>query len=166
MVFSSLSNFYQCYFNHNDFNYGSSYVINNCNFCQFVNNVFSWSQGISNSFNCNFQNNLFQSTLPFDPVTQTHTGTNNITGVGTSNVYQSIAVNNYTFDFANDYHLQAGSPGIGAATDGTNIGIYGTSLPYKEGAVPYAPHIQSASIDNEAVGGNLGVQIKVAAQER
>ena len=167
MVFSNLTGFYQCFFDHNDFNYSGTTLVYSSEFCQFTNNVFSYSYALhSTTLNCNFQNNLFQAGMPFDPVITTHTSSENITGVGVANIYTSISSNNYSFDYANDYHLKAGSPGIGAATDGTNIGIYGTSLPYKDGAVPYAPHIRAANIDNVAVSGNLGVQITVAAQER
>lgn len=172
MIFGVVNNFILSYFNHcsiNDYDNSSSYdVINNCKNCQFLNNVFTYHYGLRGSANCNFENNLFQSTLPYDPNTSTFTGSGNITNVGVANIYNDISqsANIYTFSYNNNYHLKDGSPGIGAATDGTNIGIYGTSLPYKEGAVPYHPHIQSAVIDNEAVGGNLGVQINVAAQER
>lgn len=168
LISGILNQFQLCYFNHNSFNVNNSVgVIRACTYCQFSNNVFSYHYGVyGDSQNCNFQNNLFQAGLIIDPLTSSHTASNNITGVGLTNVYTSIAANNYTFDYANDYHLKAGSPGIGAATDGTNIGIYGTSLPYKDGAVPYAPHIRTANIDNEVVSGNLGVQITVAAQER
>ena len=37
--------------------------------------------------------------------------------------------------FDSDYHLAAGSPGIGAASDGTNIGMYGGSTPYSAGLI-------------------------------
>ncbi|QIA06322.1 hypothetical protein [Draconibacterium halophilum] len=170
LIFSTLNNFYQSFFNHNsvnDYDYNNR-VIEYCENCQFTNNVFSYSYGLYNTYNCNFENNLFQSSLPYDPTTSTMTGSGNITDVGWQNIYTDISnsANIYTFSYDNDYHLKSGSPGINTATDGTNIGIYGTSLPYKEGAVPYHPHIQTADIDNEAVGGNLGVQIRVAAQER
>lgn len=179
LVFGLLYNFYQSFFNHNSINTNnSSGVIRECNNCQFLNNVFSYHSGIyGNTNNCNFQNNLFQSALPFDPVTSAHTGSGNIHSVGWQNLFTTITGNIYTFSYDNDYHLKTGTTGtaedgttgvtiFGTATDGTNAGIYGTALPYKEGAVPYAPHIRTANVDNQAVSGNLGVQITVAAQER
>ncbi|MBL4585431.1 MAG: hypothetical protein JKX84_00010, partial [Flavobacteriales bacterium] len=60
-----------------------------------------------------------------------------------------------------------GSPGAGAGTDGTDVGIYGGSYPYKHGAVPFNPHVQINQIDNQTNGqGELPVNIRVAAQER
>lgn len=177
LVFGSLLYFYQCYFNHNDFCASTSYMLNGCNNCQFVNNVFAYSQGQTASANCNFQNNIFQGGMFDNPVTSTHTFSGNIHSVTWQNIFTSITGTIYTFSYDNDYHLKTGTTGtaedgttgvtiFGTATDGTNAGIYGTTLPYKEGAVPYAPHIQTATVANEAVSGNLGVQIKVAAQER
>ena len=176
MIFGTTAYFYQCYFNHNYF-CTNDYVVQYAFNCQYINNVFAQNQSIRYSENCNFQNNIFNGGMPYNPVTQTFTGSGNIHSVGATNIFTSITGNIYSFSYDNDYHLKLGTTGTaedgtvgvsisGTATDGTNAGIYGTSLPYKEGAVPYAPHIQSATVDNQAVSGNLGVQITVAAQER
>ncbi|MDX8337671.1 hypothetical protein SLH46_00660 [Draconibacterium sp. IB214405] len=181
LIFSTLNNFNRSFFNHNSLNDYDGYnrVIRYCENCQFTNNVFGYSYGLYYTYNCNFENNLFQSTLPYDPTTSTITGSGNIINIGSGNIYEDISnsANIYTFSYDNDYHLNTSTTGTdengntgvsitGNATDGTNPGVYGTALPYKEGAVPYSPHIQTANIDNEAVSGNLGVQINVAAQER
>ncbi|MBK9274561.1 MAG: hypothetical protein IPM49_08480 [Flavobacteriales bacterium] len=69
------------------------------------------------------------------------------------------------FQFTDDLHLAPGSGGIGMATDGTDIGIYGSSSPYKPGGVPYNPHFRSASIAPATdPNGDLPVNIRVAAQ--
>lgn len=179
LIFSTISNFYQSYFKNNSINrrdpsYGRLlyYSYN----CQFVGNVFAVSYGLYNSGNCNFENNIFAGNLPYNPTTSTFTGSQNITNIA-GNIYSTIVGNIYDFSYENDYHLNNTATGsdedgttgvsiIGTAPDGNDAGIYGTSFPYKEGAVPYQPHIRTANIDNEAVGGNLGVQINVAAQER
>lgn len=166
MIFGTVNAFYQSFFNYNDFNYSGSYLFTSVNSCLFKNNVFSTSIGMRSTESCEFSYNLCAGTFPFNPETSTHTESNNITDVGGNNIYTTITSTNNIFYYDNDYHLQPGCPGIGAAEDGTNIGIYGTSLPYKEGAVPYYPHIRTVSIDNSASGGQLGVQITVAAQER
>ena len=179
LCFGTFNDFRQSFFNHNSINtyQSSNRVINNCQNCQFTNNVFAYSYGFYDaSANCNFENNLFLSNPIYNPTTSTFTGSGNITNI-VGAIYSSITGDINKFDYANNYHLNAAATGtdengntdvsiIGAATDGTNPGIYGTSLPYKEGAVPYLPHIESADIDNEVVSGNLGVKIKVAAQER
>lgn len=72
---------------------------------------------------------------------------------------------NDDYEFTDDVHLTASSPGIGMATDGTEVGIYGTNSPYKPGAVPYNPHFRSATIATSTnANGELPVSIRVAAQ--
>ncbi|PLW99968.1 MAG: hypothetical protein C0594_16320 [Marinilabiliales bacterium] len=50
------------------------------------------------------------------------------------------------FSYDSDYHLSSGSPGENAATDGTNIGMYGGTHPFNVGAKPDVPKIISLSI--------------------
>lgn len=69
------------------------------------------------------------------------------------------------FQFTDNLHLAPGSNGIGGATDGTDIGLYGSSSPYKPGNVPYNPHFRAASIATATnPNGELPVNIRVAAQ--
>ena len=71
-----------------------------------------------------------------------------------------------TFSIDNDYHLQPNSPGINAGTDGTDIGLYGTSEPFKDGGTPTYPHILSKTIGNTTdPNGNLLINIQVKAQD-
>lgn len=170
-VFYNISNFHQSLFRFSYMNlYNPSYygtiTIYNCINCQFRNNVFSYENDLSGVESCDFSYNLFSGGLTFDPVNSTNSGTNNIINVGSDNIYTTITTSNNDFQYANNYHLKSGCPGIGAADDGTDIGIYGSSLPYKEGAVPSYPHIQTAKINTIAVDGKLGVKISVAAQDR
>lgn len=177
LIFSTINEFRQSIFNHNAINVNASgsRVLNYCINCQFLNNVFSYEYGLYYSANCNFQNNLFSGGLPYDPITTAFTGSNNITSAG--NMFTTITNSVNVFSYDNDYHLNTTSTGtnedgttgatiISTATDGTNAGVYGTTIPYKEGAVPYSPHIRTVDIDNEAINGNLGVKITVAAQEK
>lgn len=82
------------------------------------------------------------------------------------NYPDTIMVNSGTsgsfFDYSNNYHLKPNSPYLTAGDDGTEIGIYGGSAPYKEGAVPSNPHIyfkQVAPTTNS--NGQLQIQFKV-----
>ncbi len=71
-----------------------------------------------------------------------------------------------------DFHLQAGSPAIGAGTDGTDLGIYGGATPWRDGSttdsryryypLPDAvPVITGVTVQNPVVneGGNLQIQL-------
>lgn len=69
------------------------------------------------------------------------------------------------FQFTDDLHLAPGSGGVGGASDGTDIGLYGSSSPYKPGGVPYNPHFRVANIAAATnPNGELPVNIRVAAQ--
>ncbi|MCC7501384.1 MAG: hypothetical protein IT229_02565 [Flavobacteriales bacterium] len=71
--------------------------------------------------------------------------------------------NNY--QFTDDMHLASGSGGVNAADDGTDIGIYGSSSPYKLGAVPYNPHFNAATVaPSTNANSELPVNITVIAQ--
>lgn len=129
--------------------------------CYFRNNVFRGTILNANNFSCSynlFQNNLFNSGCGLDATYNSFR--NNITGpVTTLFKNQSGTV----FDYKQDYHILDTSPAHNAGTDGTDLGIYGTGSPWKEGSLPSNPHIQSKSIST--VNGNLNVKVKVAAQD-
>jgi len=173
-IFYMVNNFHQSLFKFNNMNldnptgwYGSNTnTVNGCINCQFRNNIFSNEYELSGVESCEFSYNLYAGGLPFDPVNSTNSGTSNLINVGADNIYDTITTTIIDFQYNNDYHLKEGCPGIGAADDGTNIGIYGSPFPYKEGAVPSYPHIRAANINTIAVDGKLGVKIGVAAQER
>jgi hypothetical protein len=82
----------------------------------------------------------------------------------TKKIMKNVASNN--FDYAYDFHLTEFSAARGIGAAGVDCGIYGGSNPYKEGAVPSNPHIQSIIVpsrtDNQ---GKLNIQVKVKAQE-
>jgi len=87
----------------------------------------------------------------------------NVLGVAVADMF--IDEPNGSFDWTDDLHLQATSAGVGMATDGTDLGIYGTASPYKPGGVPYNPHFRSATIAPATdPDGDLPVNIRVAAQ--
>ena len=88
---------------------------------------------------------------------------NNIYGQAAGSIFVNETDGNYDFD--DDLRLAPTSPGVGAGNDGTDIGIYGTGSPYKEGVAPYNPHYQAATINGATNGlGELPVNIRMAAQ--
>ncbi|MEO7080910.1 MAG: hypothetical protein ABIY71_05250, partial [Flavobacteriales bacterium] len=91
------------------------------------------------------------------------TVSNNIYGQ-TGTIFVNDA-NTADFQWSDDLNLASGSPGIGAADDGTDIGIYGSASPFKAGAVPYNPHYRQATIATSTnPNGDLPVNIRVATQ--
>lgn len=88
---------------------------------------------------------------------------NNVTGADPSTFFVSETDNDY--QFTDDLHLQPGCVGVGHGTNGTDVGIYGSSSPYKPGAVPFNPHFRQADIaPSTNNNGALPVNIRVAAQ--
>lgn len=114
------------------------------------------------SNNVTFTNCLFSGTM-YTGNSSGEVITNCQLNVPPASIFISETDNNY--QFSDDLHLAPGSGGIGGADDGTDIGIYGSSSPYKPGNVPYNPHFRSAAIAPATdPNGDLPVNIRVAAQ--
>lgn len=150
-------------FQRNNFNY--AYEFDNVMGCFFMNNIFTYTclycntweyRFISNSNNNHFQNNLFvMGSDILSLYNNNNSEVNNYFGVS----YNSI--------FTQNYHLQSGCVGIGAGTDGTDIGIYGTAHPFKEGGLPFNPHYQLINVPQSVTtpSGTLNVNFQVGAQD-
>ncbi|HNW71202.1 MAG TPA: hypothetical protein PKI01_12410, partial [Bacteroidales bacterium] len=64
-----------------------------------------------------------------------------------------------------NFHLQPGCLGIAAGTDGTDLGIYGGSTPWKENSIPASPNVYIKSVDTRNnPNGQIDVMYKVKAQ--
>lgn len=154
-------------FDNNIFLYLSSsggsglYSVNNC---QFKNNIFTQPSSItfaSNSGNNVFLNNLFIRTS----FTLPGTSSNNIFNEDVNTMFVN-APPVTLWSSAQNYNLSPTSLGNNAGTDGTDIGIYGTSLPFKDGGVPFNPHFQIVNIPGSTgTNGQLNITIKAAAQQ-
>lgn len=92
-----------------------------------------------------------------------YTESGNILAVPVGTIFVNEGDTDY--QFTDDLHLQSICPGINAGTDGTDMGIYGTSSPYKDGAVPSSPHFERVDVAPATdPSGNLTVSVRVAAQ--
>jgi hypothetical protein len=172
IVEKNIINAWAGYFNSNNLftnniflGYANS-IYDGVNNCFFQNNIFSQNiaySPLNGATYCNFQNNLFVSDITFP--NGSNTGTNNIVSQPIESIY-----NNYTawnnFLYTSNYHLQPTCPGVGAGTDGTDIGIYGTTYPYKDGGIPINPHIRISNIPLNTSNGKLPVHIEVDAQTK
>lgn len=141
-------------------------------YCVFENNIIfgdrplqyyagNYQYGYCTSY-CTFNNNVFiyNQNFPFG----TNIGNNNTVNQAQSSIF--VSQSGTSFSYSHNYHLKSTSPGKNAGTDGTDIGIYGTANPYKEGAVPITPHILFKSISSQTDNnGFLNVNIKVSAQD-
>jgi hypothetical protein len=138
--------------------YYSNYLTN-IDSCIFINNIFmNWSShpyfnivGSIYSYSNDQRNNIFEK-----------------------NIFSASDFTNSTLNYANvnplfsqGYHLATGCVGINSGTDGTDIGIYGTPNPWKDGGLPSNPHFISIHVTQQITnqGGTLGVDFNVETQD-
>lgn len=122
--------------------------------CVINNNIFT-----NNNSHINYGSSIWHNNL--------NDGVNGVQGSnqGSNNYLDTPPIFvNYSgsgFSFSDDYHLVANY--IGA--DGKPIGIFGGRFPWKEGGIPYNPHIQLKDIAPATdADGKLKVKVKVSAQ--
>lgn len=138
--------------------FNGAYAIHDSHNNQINNNIIIGAAPVSGSGNI-FNNNLFVAATPLYGSSPTTIG--NYTGVAQSAIF--INQSGFSFNYAHNYKLQ--NPGTYLGTDGSQVGIFGGTFPYKEGAVPLNPHIQTKNIaPTTDTNGNLQIQIKVSAQ--
>ncbi|OGU14156.1 MAG: hypothetical protein A2X61_04810 [Ignavibacteria bacterium GWB2_35_12] len=144
----------------------------------FTNNIITsnvprtelFSAGYGGNFNIIFKNN-FVVIESFDPNYDFAEGQSN---VSIDNQFYNdktpadifVKFENPDFDFGNDYHLKEPYNALTFSTDGTEIGIYGTQFPYKDGAVPVIPHYTTSEIGGELINGQLHINVTVEAQTK
>ena len=132
--------------------------------CLVQNNIFlhTGSFFFYNSTSNTLLNNLFvrEFVMPAN-----NTGSGNIGGQALGSIFVNFSGGAFGYEY--DFQLQAGSPGLNGGTDGNDIGIYGTTIPYKEGAVPFNPNITFQQVSPLVNGeGNIEIEVNVSAQER
>lgn len=157
----------------------------NFNGCVMHNNIFLYQSGSSSAstfllFQCNnnvLDNNVFYYSFTYG-ISGVQTFTRNVFFAANPNLGVSVDNHNYNganptsffitnnaspFTYLQNYHLSNAGDFVG--TDGKQVGIYGGSFPYKEGAVPSPPHVRSKTIASATDGqGKLNVQITTSAQ--
>jgi hypothetical protein len=130
------------------------------------NNIFrTLAYPLNNSENNLLQNNIIAANLTINSQTDLNTWVGNFFNQPLTEVFVNFTSG--AFNPEHDYHLLPTSVGVGAGTDGFDIGIYGTVVPYKEGAVPFNPQITFEQVSGQTdETGNIEVQVNVSAQER
>ncbi|MCB2220223.1 MAG: hypothetical protein KQI35_07515 [Bacteroidetes bacterium] len=151
----------------------------------FENNILMWTYtGVSGYYTLNGDNNVCNNNIFLNAGNKSFSGVSNqiynnlfvttpsmgTTPIASGNYYpvaQSsifISQSGYIFDYTHNYHLQ--DPGTYLGVDNTEIGLYGGTLGYKEGAVPSNPHFQNQNIaPTTNTSGLLNIQVSAAAQD-
>jgi len=157
----------------------SNFTFSNTSSCTFQNNIIFNSH---NSYNCgtNFifssNNNVFSYNIFIGFAGSGGTNnifTNNFNNVDKESVFVNISYpgtcpNTYfNFSYSYDYHLQPNCVGVGAGSDGTDIGIYGGTTPWKEQAYPINPRITNFNVTPQVpANGIINVNAAVEGQSR
>jgi hypothetical protein len=138
------------------------YVTNNVSATLFQNNIFFTSQNLLTGPSGNtFAHNLFISS---DIIPSGNIDNGNFFSVPHDSIFVSQTGSSY--NIAHNYHLRPTCVGKNAGTDGTDIGLYGTASPKKDGEIPFNPHVQTKAIPSSTNSqGGLDVNIKVKAQD-
>jgi hypothetical protein len=115
---------------------------------------------ITGGSNNNVMNNIF-------PVTSVeYSGdiyTNNYEGIGTDTIFVNDTVQYSSYAFNQNYHLIHPLAYPGYFNEG--VGVYGGTVPMKDGLLPTNPHIiQQTIAPNTDTNGKLNINIKVDAQ--
>jgi hypothetical protein len=158
----TLDNFTASTFNNNIFMGQSAWKITTVTNCELNNNIIMDNGGVP--YFVNGSGNILSNNIYNDPDAGQLGDNTEINAIFSAD---PIFVNftGYAFDFAADYHLDPASPGKNHGGDGTDVGIYGSSVPFKVGGLPYTPHIKFQSVgtstDNQ---GRLTINIHVGAQ--
>ncbi|TCK67239.1 hypothetical protein DFQ05_1012 [Winogradskyella wandonensis] len=131
-----------------------------------VNNIFLTFQSniTSSSSNSIFRNN-FGLTIAGN--SGSNFGSNNLfdSSIDENNIFVNYINSSSVVSYNYDMNFPEGSPLLTSGTSGGQIGIYGGRFPWKDGSIPFNPHIVSKNISGTTdENGNLQVQIEVQAQ--
>lgn len=141
--------------------------INFCQYTTFENNIFCrYFDSRNNPINSNqFLNNIYC----FDEGLPTY-GTSRMEGnikISLDSVFISFDNSNFIEFSKHNFHLTQEAINLITGTDGTQVGIYGTSEPFKEYGIPVNPHVKKAKVNMLTnPEGKLKVEFEVEAQDR
>jgi hypothetical protein len=161
------NNVFMCYLNSGEYLFNKSSNDNQAGGNMIRNNVivtrgsYSNEYNISNTSGNNYYNNIFSVTGSYVSLGSNYVTSGNYYSVARDSIFVNQTGEN--FNYSHDYHLQ--KPEVYLGTDDTQVGLYGSMFPYKEGGIPSNPHFQEENIAPTSSGGQLNVQIKAAAQD-
>lgn len=146
----------------NIFLYSGPYILYSLTNSNISNNIF-----LSNSTAILYSaagNNMTKNIFKITPTIGANTVLDNYTNVDMTTVFETVPVDQ--FDYDRNYSLLAAAQSTYLGTEGTQVGIYGGTFPFKTHSVPTNPTITAKNIAPQTNDdGELTVQITVEAQE-
>ncbi|MFN8208981.1 MAG: hypothetical protein U0T82_16475 [Bacteroidales bacterium] len=156
-VMSYSSNVYRTIFTNN-----VVYNVPNFSECNVSNCIFISSAGNNSSVFSTFDNNLFSSAINFTNANNTFAPANQATTNSDPQFAGGTATGYLTI---NDYHLQSGSAGHNAGTDGKDLGVYGGPGIIWGGAPP-VPTVYLYSLKPNYVQSNGTLNITIGVKNQ
>lgn len=143
-------------YSYSTFNSGYS-VFNDVTSCAFKNNyIYDLdANGVDEVSGSAFYNNV----AFYYSINVTVVSNNTLTGKSLSDTFEQTSGDTY-------YQIKSTSPAKNYGTDGTDIGIFGTTKPWKIGGLPDNPHVYFINVADENTGtnGTLPVEIGMSGQ--
>ncbi|MFZ4679581.1 MAG: hypothetical protein ACOYLP_05385 [Flavobacterium sp.] len=168
--------------------------ISGCYNASVLNNIIYSNYSNYSGFKyCNFTKNLFYSpNYSYDSNFLANPNLNNTFNTTFGNIfnqnpsfvkYDIISDNIYSYSISSpssgpfvDFHLNNDSPGKNYGTDGTDIGIYGGTTPFVEGAttdsrfryfpMPAMPQMLDLTITNPSIPANSTLNVNFSAEKK
>lgn len=135
------------------------YGLNSVKSSLVQNNIFLVTNYIFSSCTGNSARNNIFIAGSFDIGTNSFNG--NFLGIPQANIFVNQTGNGISY--THDYHLKNPETYIG--TDGTQVGIYGGAIPFKEKGLPSNPQVITKQVaDQTDENGNLKINFTVKAQ--
>lgn len=164
IISGALTMFEGCNFSNNVFllTGGTGQPLNEIRNSTFSNNIFCTGASVQSCSNT-FNNNLKVNPPTFLSGCSPGDGSqfNTIVVSAVSDIFLSYTAG-APFSYSADFRLKPTCPGVNAGTDGTDVGIYGTTSPTSIGWVPSNPHIYFKSVAPQTnSSGQLPIQFKV-----
>lgn len=138
-------------------NSGGGQIFGQVNASVIKNNIVFATTPFVNCTSNNISNNIFPSTIDF----YTNSNSNNYLGIPQANIFVNQTGN--AFDYTHDYHLK--TPATFLGTDGTQVGLYGGPIPFKDKGLPFNPQVISKNVAIQTdANGKLQINFTVKAQ--
>lgn len=169
LFYVQVSNAQNCQISNNIFLNPSNSAITG-DFCTVNNNIFYYSS-LSSIDNSLFNNNIWSSGSQLNGILANgNIGTGNVNDPNFDALFNNFSYAAYGGNLDSlyqfDFHLANPAYNTGG-TDGTPIGIYGGTFPWKDGSIPFNPQILFQNIESATdQNGNLLINIHVKAQDQ
>ena len=140
-----------------------AYLINNITNSSFTNNIFMFNYGPTYLLNYCSGNTLNNNVFRIAITEETNTLTDNYYSTDIALVFVSTPA--AAFSYEQDYSLLPTAQTTYLGAEGTQVGIYGGTFPFKANSVPTNPSITAKTIAPQTdTDGQLPVQVTVKAQ--